>query len=114
MVSSRKKRATDATPDVPSITNAPEPLGDDIARRQVRYLIQMGVRVVCFVAAVITWGHLPLWVSLVFIVSAVVLPYFAVIGANAGRERQNDDASYVDPRQIGPGHGESGQLGGRP
>ena len=111
----RKKRGPDATPDdnpVTSITNAPEPLADDIARRQLRYLIQMGIRVVCFVLAVVTWGHLPLWVSLVFIVAAVVLPYFAVIGANAGRERQDSDASFLEQRQIGPGHG-PGELGGR-
>jgi hypothetical protein len=113
-VSSRKKRGTDATPDVPSITNAPEPLADDISRRQLRYLIQMGVRVVCFILAVVTWGHLPLWVSILFIVAAVVLPYFAVIGANAGRERQDDDASFLDPRQLGPGQGQHGELGGRP
>ena len=117
MVSSRKKRDPDATPDdkpVVSITNAPEPLADDIARRQFRYLVQMGVRVVCFIIAVLTWGHIPVWASIVFIIAAVVLPYFAVIGANAGRERQDDDASYLDPRQIGPGNGDSGQLGGRP
>jgi Flp pilus assembly protein TadB len=113
VVSSRKKRDRDATPDVPSITNAPEPLADDIARRQVRYLIQMGIRVVCFILAVVTWHHLPVWVSIIFIIAAVVLPYFAVIGANAGRERQDEDASYLDPREIGPGHGQHGELGGR-
>lgn len=113
-MSSRKKREPDATPEVPSITTAPEPLAEDIARRQTRYLIQMGIRVVCFVLAVVTWGHLPVWVSIVFIVGAVVLPYFAVIGANAGRERQDEDASYLDPREIGPGHGQHGELGGRP
>lgn len=112
MVSTRKQRAA-AAPEVPSITNAPEPLADDIGRRQVRYLVQMGIRVVCFLAAIFTWGHVPLWVSLVFIAAAVVLPYTAVIGANAGRERQDDDASYLDPREIERGPGTSGQLGGR-
>ncbi|HYQ74101.1 DUF3099 domain-containing protein [Cellulomonas sp.] len=73
-----------------SITSAPEPLGADQARRARRYLIQMGIRVVCFVLAVLTWSRVPLWVSLVLIVGAVVLPYIAVLFANAGRERRDD------------------------
>lgn len=72
-----------------SITSAPEPLGADQARRARRYLIQMGIRVVCFVVAVLTWSRVPLWVSLVLIVGAVVLPYIAVLFANAGRERRD-------------------------
>jgi len=73
-----------------SITSAPEPLGADQARRARRYLIQMGVRVACFLLAVLTWSHVPLWVSLVLLVGAVVLPYIAVLFANAGRERRDD------------------------
>jgi hypothetical protein len=73
-----------------SITSAPEPLGADQARRARRYLIQMGIRVVCFLLAVLTWSRVPLWVSLVLIVGAVVLPYIAVLFANAGRERRDD------------------------
>lgn len=73
-----------------SITSAPEPLGADQARRARRYLIQMGIRVLCFLLAVLTWSRVPLWVSLVLIVGAVVLPYIAVLFANAGRERRDD------------------------
>lgn len=71
-----------------SITSAPEPLGADQARRARRYLVQMGVRVLCFLLAALLWQHVPLWVSLTLIVGAVVLPYTAVLFANAGRERQ--------------------------
>jgi hypothetical protein len=113
VVSTRKQRH-DAAPEVPSITNAPEPLADDIGRRQVRYLVQMGIRVVCFLGAIFTWNHVPLWVSIVLIAAAVVLPYTAVIGANAGREHRDDDASYLDPREIEGGRGSSGELGGKP
>ncbi|GIG20954.1 hypothetical protein Cch01nite_16780 [Cellulomonas chitinilytica] len=103
------------TPDgVPRITSAPEPLAVDVARRQKRYLIQMGIRIVCFAAAVLTWGHLPIAFSLVFIVGAVVLPYVAVIFANAGRERRDTDVTFETQREIGPGGGTPGQLGGRP
>jgi len=77
-------------PPAQSVTSAPEPLGADQARRARRYLIQMGIRVLCFVVAVLTWSRVPLWVSLVLIVGAVVLPYIAVLFANAGRERRDD------------------------
>jgi hypothetical protein len=48
----------------------------------VRYLLSMGIRVVCIVLAVMVSGPLR-WV---FIVGAIVLPYVAVLIANAGRE----------------------------
>jgi hypothetical protein len=90
------------TPDAPqSVTSAPEPLGADQARRQRRYLVQMGVRVVCFLLAAILWQHVPLWVGLTLIVGAVVLPYIAVLFANAGRERQSAAPPYaVLPPQL--------------
>ena len=94
------------------ITSAPEPLADDVARRQRRYLVQMGVRTVCFLATVLSWGHVPLWLSVVFLVAAAVLPYVAVLGANAGRERRDTDQTFFDPRQIGPGSGPARGLGG--
>jgi hypothetical protein len=84
-----------------SITSAPEPLADDLARRTRRYLLQMGIRTLCFVLAVVLWGVVPTWVSLLFIVGAVVLPYVAVLFANAGRERVDRVPTYLDPRAIG-------------
>ncbi|UJP38846.1 DUF3099 domain-containing protein [Cellulomonas palmilytica] len=98
---------------VQRITAAPEPLGEDVARRQRRYLAQMGIRIVCFVLAIVTWSHVPTWVSLVLVVAAVVLPYVAVIFANAGRERRDEMEPFVDPREIGPG-GRPAQLGDTP
>lgn len=85
-----------------SITSAPEPLGADQARRARRYLIQMGVRVACFLLAVLTWSHVPLWVSLVLLVGAVVLPYIAVLFANAGRERRDDAPPGYLPHLLDP------------
>ena len=98
---------------VQRITAAPEPLAEDVARRQRRYLAQMGVRLVCFVLTIVTWSHMPRWVSLVLVVAAVVLPYVAVIFANAGRERRDDAEPFVDLREIGPG-GRPGRIGDTP
>jgi len=90
-------------PQVQRITAAPEPLAQDVARRQRRYLAQMGVRLVCFVLAFLTWSHVPVWVSIAFLVAAVLLPYVAVIFANAGRERRDEPDPFVQPYELGPG-----------
>ncbi len=86
---------------VHAITSAPVSLADDQARRQRRYLLQMGLRVLCFVAAIVVWPHVPLFVGIVLIAAAAVLPYIAVLGANAGRERQQYDPDPV-PRELPP------------
>ena len=103
---SRKPPGSD---EVHRITSAPEPLADDQARRARRYLAQMSVRVVCFGVAVLTWHHVYAWVSVALLVAAVVLPYIAVLLANAGRERRDEPPPYVDPRSITAGR-PPGQL----
>lgn len=55
---------------------------EDIAGRQTRYLISMGIRTGCFLGAILTEG----WLRWVLFVGAIVLPYISVIVANAGRE----------------------------
>jgi hypothetical protein len=65
------------------ITGAPRSLKADVRSREVRYLLSMGFRTACFVAAIVTEGILR-WL---LIVAAFVLPYIAVVVANAGRER---------------------------
>ncbi|MGV8978760.1 MAG: DUF3099 domain-containing protein [Cellulomonas sp.] len=105
----RRKRP--GTGEVHRITTAADPLADDIARRTHRYLVQMGIRVVCFLLVVVLWDRMPAWLSVILLVAAVVLPYIAVILANAGRERRDDEMEIVDTRTIGPGTG-TGQLDG--
>jgi len=75
------------------ITTAPTALTDDVAARTRRYLVQMSIRVVCFAGAVAV-DH---WTRWVLLAGAVVLPYVAVIGANAGRERRTDPGTFVAP-----------------
>jgi hypothetical protein len=110
-VSSNRRHPDVPAEEVHSITSAPEALADDMARRQKRYLVQMGIRVICFAAAVLTWGRIPMWASLLLIVAAVVLPYSAVLFANAGRERRDSDGTFMTPREIGPGTGGARGLG---
>ncbi len=90
------RRASRGGPQVQAITSAPASLADDQARRQRHYLVRMGIRVVCFLAVVLLWRYLPLPVAIALAVAAIVLPYIAVLGANAGRERnETDPEPYV-------------------
>jgi Flp pilus assembly protein TadB len=90
----RSKRGSD-TPI--RITTASEGAGADIASRQKRYVITMGIRTLCFVAvALIAMSHFgPGWLPWIFVIGAVVLPYVAVVMANAARTK-SDGFDLVD------------------
>lgn len=90
---------TGARDAVPSITSARQALSDDIARRNNRYLWQMSTRFFCFVGAVVV-DH---WTRWLLVAGAVVLPYIAVVLANAGQERQESTFAPVEAPQLGPG-----------
>jgi len=103
--------------DAVRITTAATSRADDIAARQRRYVLSMGIRTACFVAAVaaaiagISW----LWPFL--IVAALILPYVAVVMANNSASRSDGfelrDGGYGRPelpegpnseRRTGPDH----------
>ena len=68
------------------VTEARRPKSEDIAYRERRYLIMMGIRLVCFVAAVVAFLNGAGWLTAIPAVGAIVIPYFAVVFANGGRE----------------------------
>jgi len=71
------------------VTQARRPLSEDIRYRQHRYLLMMAIRTACFAVAIIMFvNHLGLLV-LIPAIGAVLIPYFAVIFANGGREPDN-------------------------
>ena len=82
--------------EVPSATNLPSAARDDRDSRTKHYLISMGIRTACFLLAVLLWGPLR-WASVVCIVAAVLLPYFAVVFANATNSRRIDVLGSVRP-----------------
>ena len=53
----------------------------------VRYSIAMSIRLVCFVAAAVIAMVWETWWALVPAAAAAVLPYIAVVNANAGGDR---------------------------
>ena len=76
-------------PPVHMVTQAHRSLSDDIAYRQRRYLLMMGIRAVCFVIAVVLFVNHFGWLAAVPAVGAIFIPYFAVVFANGGREPDN-------------------------
>ncbi|MFC4532654.1 DUF3099 domain-containing protein [Sphaerisporangium dianthi] len=65
---------------VHEVTNARPSLTADIGRREKRYFIQMGIRTICLILAVVL--EVPWPVRALFVAGAIFLPYIAVVGAN--------------------------------
>ena len=77
---------------VQSVTSAPVSAADDQSHRVRRYLLTMGIRVVCGALALFTEG----WLRWTFVALAVVLPYIAVVMANAVGPRSGQSIAPVD------------------
>ncbi|SRR5271166_3131812 len=71
------------------VTQARRSLSDDIAYRQRRYLLMMGIRALCFGIAVVLFMNHFGWLVAIPAVGAIFIPYFAVVYANGGREPDN-------------------------
>jgi hypothetical protein len=64
-------------------------MSEDIRYRQNRYLLMMAIRALCFGAAVLMFiNHLG-WLAAIPAAGAIIIPYFAVVFANGGREPEN-------------------------
>ncbi len=79
-----------------SITSARSSRSDDIKRREVKYLVSMGIRTVCFVLAVVLSGPMR-WVM---VAGAFFLPYFAVVIANAADGRQSAGPAQFEDEDL--------------
>ncbi|MFF4544592.1 DUF3099 domain-containing protein [Streptomyces sp. NPDC001435] len=68
------------------ITGARTGLAEDVRGRQRRYIISMTVRTISVILAATLW-NVERHVAIVALVLGALLPYVAVVIANAGRER---------------------------
>ncbi|CAL9396001.1 MULTISPECIES: DUF3099 domain-containing protein [Streptomyces] len=114
----RKQRGGGA--QVFRITGARAGLQEDVRGRQRRYVISMTVRTISVILAATLW-NVERHVAIVALVLGAVLPYIAVVIANAGREntpslpstfvtapmkqmiappRTNDGATEPDPEEV--------------
>lgn len=78
-------------PPIYSVTSARPSLTSDQAARNRRYLLSMSIRVVCFIGCIVTDG----WLRWALFVGALVLPWVAVLVANAGREQRGKAAAAI-------------------
>jgi type IV secretory pathway TrbF-like protein len=88
----RRPEPTDE-PSTFSISEARESLDDELHHRMKRYLISMSIRTVCFILAVVLEG----WLRWTMAAAAIVLPYVAVVMANAGPRRTVRSAARYSP-----------------
>ena len=80
-------------PEVYSISSVGSSTTDDQAARNRRYMISMTIRVVCFAGAVWVEG----WLRWVLLSGSLVLPWIAVVIANAGRENGRNKSTFISP-----------------
>ncbi|MFF4351817.1 DUF3099 domain-containing protein [Streptomyces sp. NPDC001530] len=78
------------------ITGARQGLDEDVRGRQRRYVISMSVRTVSVILAATLW-NVERHVAIVALVLGLILPYIAVVIANAGRENAPSlPSTFVD------------------
>ncbi|MFD3550293.1 DUF3099 domain-containing protein [Streptomyces sp. NPDC058655] len=97
----RTKRHKRNGPEVFRITGARMGLAEDVRGRQRRYVISMVIRTLSVVATVILW-NVQRPVAIVTLVAGALLPYIAVVIANAGRESTPSLPSHFIPAPVHP------------
>ncbi|WP_458246922.1 DUF3099 domain-containing protein [Streptomyces sp. MAI_2237] len=70
-----------------SITSARTGLSEDVRARQRRYVTAMVVRTLCVLAMALTWDRWRI-LAVSALVGGVVIPYVAVVAAQAGWRQQ--------------------------
>lgn len=86
-----------AAEPVQRITNARSSHSEDVGRRMRNYAVSMGIRTLCVIGLVVVFPH---WSAWLFVPGAVVLPYVAVLLANAGREGGPQQVATMAPVQV--------------
>ncbi len=74
------------------VTTARRPHSEEVSGRARRYLISMGIRTACLVLAIFVLHG---WLRAVAIVAALVLPWLAVVLANAGPVIGEEEPEFV-------------------
>src|SRR5579859_2265487 len=80
------------------VTEAPQARSAEISQRQRRYLIMMGIRVVCFVVTVVLFVNHAGWLTVIPACGAIGLPYFAVVIANSRDQTGSSGFRPYEPR----------------
>jgi hypothetical protein len=99
------------------VTEARQSRSAEINQRQRRYLLMMGMRLVCFVVTVVMFVNHAGWLTAIPAAGAIALPYFAVVVANTRRSvgGAGDFAAYqprLPERYVPPAPPAAGQDSG--
>jgi hypothetical protein len=79
------------------VTSARTSHSQEMSGRLRRYLISMSVRVVCLALAIFVFNG---WLRLIGIAAAVILPWVAVVLANAGPVDDGDQPEFIVPSHV--------------
>ena len=79
------------------VTSARPGHSQEMSGRSRRYLISMAVRVICLILAIFVLHG---WLRLVGVAATVVLPWIAVVLANAGPASDGDEPTFVSPERV--------------
>jgi len=69
------------------VTTAAKSPRDERRQRERRYLLTMGLRVVCFIAAIVLFAVGLRWAGAIAAAGSLILPWVAVVVANAAPQR---------------------------
>jgi len=109
---SDRRRQRDQRDQPIRITTAAESREADIAGRQRRYLLSMSLRSLCFVGAIVAALAGVGWLWPILIAGALILPYIAVVMANASSSRSDGfellDGQYDRPELTSGTRSEAG------
>jgi hypothetical protein len=94
------------------ITTAPTSPAQERRDRERRYLITMGLRLVCFILAIVLFGVGLRWLAAFAVAGSLILPWVAVVAANAGPKRTAEPAPSLYAKRKAA-ELESGSADGR-
>lgn len=89
------------TRQTPAVTSLPQAPQDEAMARVRRYWITMGIRMACFALTVLITPYG--WYTWVFAIGAAVLPYIAVVFANAVTPTSTSAAESPTQQLSSPG-----------
>lgn len=89
-----KKEAT--APAEYSITDAQEAASLEARHRHRMYALKMTLRVICFPLGGILAYYVNIWLGLGLLIVATIIPWFAVVSANAIQPSSTVDPSWAD------------------
>ena len=88
------------------VTTAGKSPRQEQRERERRYLVTMGIRVLCIILAIVFFEVGPRWLAAIAVAGSLILPWVAVVAANAGPRRTVERPALYrrrPPKELPPG-----------